>query len=316
MNSLFHETASQLSSLKKGQLEHFTVFEGVELSFTNFTSEEISLQHSSDNQIIEINYCHKGIVGWDMKNNTSVYLNPGDLEIHTLDCCASSVMHLPLSNYEGITVLIDTQHLDSVLLGLFEEWNYNPKDLIPSLCPFGEPLSLSASLLISSIFSGLYDIPERYLLPYARLKVQELLFFLTTIYRKTIPQVPSFVSCQAELVQEIHDFLVQNIKARFTIEELSKKYLLNTTALKQIFKGIYGKPIGTYLKEYRLQVAMKLLTETTKNISEIAAEIGYESPGKFAESFRSYTGLLPTNYRKQYSPGAKRGTKIHLKGKK
>lgn len=310
MNSLFHEPATQLSSLEKGHLNHFPVFQGVELSFTNFESEEISLHHSPDEKILEINYCHKGIIGWDMKNNTSVYLNPGDLEIHTLDCCASSVLHLPLSIYEGITVIIDPQHLDPVLLSLFKEWNYDPKNLISGLCPYGEPLSLSTSLLISSIFASLYDMPKPYLLPYARLKIQELLFFLTTIYRKTIPKIHPFTSCQAELVQEIHDFLIQNIRERFTIEELSKKYLLNTTTLKQIFKGIYGKPIGTYLKEYRLQFAMKLLTETTKNISEIAAEVGYESPGKFTEAFRSYTGLLPTNYRKQYKPLTKKVTRL------
>ncbi len=310
MNSFFHEPAKQLSSLRKGTLTHFPVFEGIELSFTNFIAEEISLHHSSDEHILEINYCHSGIIGWDMKNNTSVYLNPGDLEIHTLDCCASSVIHLPLSYYEGITVLIDPQRLAPSLLQLFREWNYEPQNLISNLCPFKEPLSLSASLQISSIFSSLYSMPDPYLLPYTRLKMQELLFFLTTIYRKTIPKVQPFTSGQAELVQEIHDFLVQNIKERFTIEELSKKYLLNTTTLKQIFKGIYGKPIGAYLKEYRLQLAMKLLTETTKNISEIASEVGYESPGKFTEAFRSYTGLLPTNYRKQYKPITKKETQL------
>ncbi|MDO4471189.1 MAG: AraC family transcriptional regulator, partial [Bacillota bacterium] len=276
MNSLFHEPAEQLSYLKKGTLNHFPIYQGIELSFTEFSLEEISFEHSSDEHILEINYCHKGIIGWDMKNNTSVYLNPGDLEIHTLDCCASSVIHLPLSCYEGITVLIDPFHLDPVLQNIFKDWGYNPHDLISKLCPLGEPLSLSSSMLISSIFANLYDMPERYLLPYARLKVQELLFFLTTIYRQTVPKVQPFTSVQAELIQEIHDFLIQNIEKRFTIEELSKKYLLNTTSLKHIFKGIYGKPIATYLKEYRLQIAKKMLSETTKPISEISSEIGYE----------------------------------------
>ena len=235
MNSLFHEPAEQLSYLKKGTLNHFPIYQGIELSFTEFSSEEISFEHSSDEHILEINYCHKGIIGWDMKNNTSVYLNPGDLEIHTLDCCASSVIHLPLSCYEGITVLIDPFHLDPVLQNIFKDWGYNPHDLISKLCPLGEPLSLSSSMLISSIFANLYDMPEQYLLPYARLKVQELLFFLTTIYRQTVPKVQPFTSVQAELIQEIHDFLIQNIEKRFTIEELSKKYLLNTTSLKHIF---------------------------------------------------------------------------------
>lgn len=306
MNSLFFESAEQLSQLKKGTLNHFSIYQGIELSFTEFSSEEISFEHSSNEHILEVNYCHKGIIGWDMKNNTSVYLNPGDLEIHTLDCCASSVIHLPVSCYEGITVLIDPFHLDPVLQDILKDWSCNPQDLISNLCPPGEPLSLSSSMLISSIFANLYDMPEQHFLPYARLKMQELLFFLTTISRKTIPKVQPFTSSQTELIQEIHDFLIQNIEKRFTIEELSKKYLLNTTSLKHIFKGIYGKPIATYLKEYRLQIAKKMLCETTKPISMISSEIGYESPGKFTEAFRNYAGFLPTNYRKQYKTTTKK----------
>lgn len=300
MSSFFQEPAEKLSSTNKGTLKHFPIFQGVELSFTSFSSKEISMHHSSDEQVLEVNYCHKGIIGWDMKDNTSVYLNPGDLEVHTLDCCSSSTIHLPLGLYEGVTVLIQPFQLDIYLQNLFKEWNYDPHCLIPSLCPSGEPLSLSASLLISSVFSALYEIPEHNLCHYARLKTQELLFFLTTVSRETIPQIQPFTFSQAELIREIHDFLIQNIEKRFTIEELSKKYLLNTTSLKHIFKGIYGKPIATYLKEYRLQLAMRLLSETSESISEISAKVGYESPGKFTEAFRKHTGLLPKNYRKQY----------------
>ncbi|MFR3245299.1 MAG: hypothetical protein ACLTO0_02135 [Blautia caecimuris] len=36
-----------------------------------------------------------------------------------------------------------------------------------------------------------------------------------------------------------------------------------------------------------------MLSETSENISEISSQIGYECPGKFAETFRKYTRLLP-----------------------
>ena len=146
------------------------------------------MHHSSDEQVLEVNYCHKGIIGWDMKDNTSVYLNPGDLEVHTLDCCSSSTIHLPLGHYEGVTVLIQPFQLDIYLQNLFKEWNYDPHCLIPSLCPSGEPLSLSASLLISSVFSALYEIPEHNLCHYARLKTQELLFFLALLKQPSVPR--------------------------------------------------------------------------------------------------------------------------------
>ena len=42
-----------------------------------------------------------------------------------------------------------------------------------------------------------------------------------------------------------------------------------------------------------------MLSETSENISEISSQIGYECPGKFAETFRKYT-RFSQNYHTQY----------------
>lgn len=298
--SQFLETETKLRASEKGILQHFSVYPGIEISFTRFSSNEIPPKHDPYSNVLEINYCHKGMLVWNMQDGQSVYLNSGDLELHTMDCCASSTVRLPLNSYEGITVFVEPEKFSSELQELFREWNYNPLSLVRNLCPSGNTLYLSASFMISSIFSGLYDIPEQFLFHYSKLKAQELLFFLTTIQKDKILQIQPFTSSQTDLIQEIHDFLIQNIDHRYTIEELSKKYLLNTTTLKNVFKGVYGKPIGTYLKEYRIKNSISLLLNTQKSIAEIAGENGYDSPGKFTDAFRKYTGHLPSDYRKKY----------------
>ena len=40
---------------------------------------------------------------------------------------------------------------------------------------------------------------------------------------------------------------------RVSFEELSKQYLMNTTTLKSVFKAVYGMPIASYMKEYRMK---------------------------------------------------------------
>ena len=42
----------------------------------------------------------------------------------------------------------------------------------------------------------------------------------------------------------------------------------------------YGLPIATYMKEYRVHQAMKLLRETDATTADIAAQVGYETQGK------------------------------------
>lgn len=87
---------------------------------------------------------------------------------------------------------------------------------------------------------------------------------------------------------EIHKKLISNLQERFTIEELSKEYLINTATLKAIFKGIYGQPIGTYMKEYCMKQAAVFLRQTKSTIAEIANQVGMRTRANFQQLFGMY----------------------------
>ena len=131
------------------------------------------------------------------------------------------------------------------------------------------------------------------------LKVQELLLFLCMVDVKKEKQRELYTSPHVEIMREIHKQLISNLQERPTIEELSKKYLINTATLKDTFKGIYGQPIGTYMKEYQIKQAAVLLRQTQETIAEIANQVGYENQSKFATAFRSVLKIAPAEYRKQ-----------------
>ena len=97
--------------------------------------------------------------------------------------------------------------------------------------------------------------------------------------------------------------LIKNLDKKITIEQLSEKYQIGTTPLKLYFKEIYGQPIYTYLKDYKIHVSLHLLEETDKNVNEIAGMLGYDNSSKFASVFKSKMKCTPTEYRKQ---------KVHL----
>ncbi|WP_208888255.1 helix-turn-helix domain-containing protein [Roseburia intestinalis] len=61
---------------------------------------------------------------------------------------------------------------------------------------------------------------------------------------------------------------------------------MNTTTLKSVFKAVYGMPIASYMKEYRMKLASNMLLQEDKSISEIAAAVGYKSQSKFTSAFR------------------------------
>lgn len=100
------------------------------------------------------------------------------------------------------------------------------------------------------------------------------------------------------LVHEIHDYLIEDLSRRVTIEELSRRFLLNTTTLKEMFKSEYGMSLANHVKQHRMEKAAELLTATEYSVEEIARHVGYETQSKFTAAFKSTYNKTPLEYRK------------------
>ena len=185
--------------------------------------------------------------------------------------------------------------------GILAESGIGIADFKNKFCADGACFVMRAKDEIEHIFSELYSVPDRLQKPYFMLKVQELLLFLCFVEVNKEKQREFYTSPQVEIVLDIHKRLISNLQERPTIEELSKEYLINTATLKDTFKGVYGQPIGTYMKVYRMKQAAALLRQTQATIAEIASQVGYENQSKFATAFRDVMKIAPAEYRKQNS---------------
>ena len=105
---------------------------------------------------------------------------------------------------------------------------------------------------------------------------------------------------QVAVVRRIHDDMLQHPDNRITIEELARKYLMNATTLKEVFKEVYGESLAAHMKEHRLEKAAEMLLRTDESISDIAAAVGYDSSSRFSSAFRERYHMLPKEYRKQF----------------
>lgn len=100
-----------------------------------------------------------------------------------------------------------------------------------------------------------------------------------------------------EIIHRVHDYLIDHIGERITIEQLSRLFLINPTTLKTVFKTEYGMSVAAHIKQHRMTAAAEMLTRTDRSISEIAESVGYESQSRFSAAFRERFGVLPTEYR-------------------
>lgn len=281
----------------KGRVETYALFPGIEASYHVFLAPQIAFHHDASNSMLELFHCRSGRVGWNMRGGTAIYLGAGDMTAHSTACCADSDLMFPLGYAQGISFSVDLQYLTTDCPDIAREAGVNPARLQRMFCD-GNPVAISACPEVDRIFSALYSVRPEILGPYLKLKVQELLIYLND-FQSTRKCLTQYFSQQTELIKEIHQLLTEHLDQRFTIDELSKRYLINTSTLKEVFKTVYGLPIASYMKEYRIRQAMKLLRDTDTTIADIAAQVGYETQGKFSKAFKDVVQVLPTQYRKE-----------------
>ena len=102
-----------------------------------------------------------------------------------------------------------------------------------------KPSAIPSCSDLEHIFAPLFSAPVSVRIPLLKLKVLEILIYLSNM-KSEHKELTQYFSQQTELIKEIHQQLTEHLDQRFTIAELSKQYLINTSTLKEIFKAVYG----------------------------------------------------------------------------
>ena len=83
-----------------------------------------------------------------------------------------------------------------------------------------------------------------------------------------------------------------------TNESIADKLSYHPYYVNRIFKREMGISLRSYIIDYRLSVAKKLLTLENDSISEIAYRAGFSSSSYFVKTFKERVGMTPRAYRK------------------
>ncbi len=91
----------------------------------------------------------------------------------------------------------------------------------------------------------------------------------------------------------------------WTIDELGRRIGLSRSALHERFVQLIGMPPMQYLTQWRMQVAARMLLDTSATVATIALEVGYESEAAFARAFKRMVGKPPAAWRRDRQPGCR-----------
>lgn len=184
------------------------------------------------------------------------------------------------------------------LSGEVRDFPVDLQKLQEKFCPGQYPGVIHEKGAAEHIFGELYQVPEKIRIPYFKIKILELLLYMDALeLPKNRGERPYFYKTQVEKVKSIQIFLTEHMAENHTLEELSDRFEIPLTGMKNCFRSVYGTSIKAWLTDYRMNQAAELLrTDRGKSVAEIAGMVGYDSASKFAIAFRKIMGMSPLEY--------------------
>lgn len=97
--------------------------------------------------------------------------------------------------------------------------------------------------------------------------------------------------------KDVQQFISDNFTQDIALTEVASTAAMTVPAFCRYFKKVTGKTFVTYLTNYRVVYACKLLGDEHSTIAEVAYDVGFNSVSQFNRAFKKHMGRTPTDYR-------------------
>ena len=241
----------------------------------------------------EVLFCRQGGLRLTMADGRQVFLR----EHEVLLVMDASVQSLLVADglFGGELVLIEQRAAAPCRLTV------NAARIKTRLTPHQGCVVLRSAAWIDSLFAAMQAIPEKDRAGYSALKAAELLYLVgADSPLLALPPETAFRDHYlTDTVRQVQEYMVSHLSDPLTIDQLSARFRISPTALKDSFRQTYGRPIHQYLLEKRVQHAAELLHQSPLSIVDIAAAVGYNSASQFGVAFKRRYQLTPSQFRRQ-----------------
>ncbi len=98
----------------------------------------------------------------------------------------------------------------------------------------------------------------------------------------------------------IEDYFNEHYKEDVSLKKLAERLFLSEKQTDKMIKKAFGEGFRQHLCKIRLLISKDLLTDTDKEINEIAEQVGYKSYNGFYLAFKENVKMTPKEYRAKY----------------
>lgn len=132
-------------------------------------------------------------------------------------------------------------------------------------------------------------------------KVMEnyLSILFAKMLRKTLPE--DSAKQNRDIWDALHAYIDENLSQELTLSALAKKSFYNPSYFSRLFKQKFGTSLSEYVRQKRMEQAMKLLRQSDLSVEEVIDATGYNDRSAFYHAFSKAAGMAPAEYRARYS---------------
>lgn len=289
--------APALSPEGRGRIDFYAVFPGVHAALGWFKSDMLRYALAEPEEAVEIFYCHRGMMRWRMDDGAEIVLGAGEMMVQTMRNGAAATVLFPTGCAELFALSMAPKQIAQEMPDFLRKIGFSAEDFYDEVAARPR-LVMAAHSLRTSFFTPIFGTPPAQLQIYLEWKVQEILW-QTARFMSAPISLPAHYTHHVDIVREIHSSLVSDWSRRLTIPQLIKDHPIDATTFQDVFKALYGAPVGSYMRRRRMEEACLLLQTTDKTVEEVAGLLGYQSRSKFSQAFKAAIGESPGDYRKR-----------------
>ncbi len=290
-------TASS-KNIARGSVEEISIDDGFYVLKTqNESPQTQQVIREIDSSFIQFHYCLKG--------GAQFIFNNGNYALDLLDEHAlllyNPQIDLPLdlhinSNSWVISLLISIKKFHSLFsqeadyIHFLSDENkdkkyYDSKSISPAMAV------VLNQMMNSNLHSSIRTL-------YLKGKAYELLsLYFNRSKDANIEQCPFLVDEENVLkIRKAKDIIIARMADPPSLQQLANEVGLTLKKLKEGFKQIYGDSVYSFLFDYKMEYACKLLSSNKMNVNEVGHKIGYSTSSHFIAAFKKKYGTTPKKY--------------------
>ena len=101
----------------------------------------------------------------------------------------------------------------------------------------------------------------------------------------------------AQAAETMREYIRNNYMKEISMQDAARVMNYSDAYFCKLFKQCFDQNFTSYLTNFRVNEAKKLLKNRNISVKDVGMQVGYYDSNYFAKVFKRITGMIPSEYR-------------------